>query len=561
MKRYILSLIALLLCLAMVLCACGKEDSTIATRPQRTEPGTTVPSVTEPADPTVPTEPNDPQDPVEPDEEIPHFSEMTYTRPDSDALLAALEKCEQLANGDKETLIAAIEEYVELLSDFLTNQRLAQIHYNLDLTDEAWEEEYNFCNDSIVTIQSRQDAMLRTLAACPYREDLETDDLFGEDFFDDYDGESLWTDTFTALMDQEQALQAEYYAVYAEITATGYIDDAGFNALAELYVEMVKLRQQIAKEAGYDNYSAYSYELEYNRDFTPAAAQSYIDAIAQELVPMYLEICGDDAFLYDLFEEQDRNATFSYVETLSAATGGSIAECFNLMNEHGLFNIAMSDTKMDSSFCTFLPDYMVPYVFVNPTGTNYDALTFTHEFGHFCNVYLSEGEESSIDVAEIFSQGLEYLSLCYGTGGLDQLAMFNSLCVYVEQSMFADFELAVYSIPADQLSVETLQETFGNTLKKFGMYEDPLDDTSFVSIPHFYISAQYVISYVVSNDAALQLYQMELQNPGSGLKCYMDNLSTEEDQLLSFLQSAGLESPFSDGRITDVKETFESVLK
>jgi hypothetical protein len=41
----------------------------------------------------------------------------------------------------------------------------------------------------------------------------------------------------------------------------------------------------------------------------------------------------------------------------------------------------------------------------------------------------------------------------------------------------------------------------------------------------------------------------------------MDNLSTDEDQLLSFLQSAGLESPFADGRITDVKETFENVLK
>lgn len=561
MKRHILSLIALLLCLTMVLCACGQEEAAIATRPSRAEPTTMEPSVTEPAEPTDPTLPSEPQDPAEPDKEIPHFSEMTYTRPDSAALLASLDKCEQLADGDKDPLIAAIEEYVELLSNFLTNQRLAQIHYNLDLTDKTWEEEFNFCNESIVTIQSRQDAMLRKLAACPYREDLETEDLFGEDFFDDYDGESIWTDTFTALMDQELALQTEYYAVYAEATATGYIDDAGFNALAELYVEMVKLRQQIAREAGYDNYSTYAYELEYNRDFTPAAAQAYIDAIAMELAPMYLEISQDSWFLYGLFEAQDRPATFAYVEKLAAAAGGSIAECFNLMNEHGLYNIALSEKKMDSSFCIFLPDYMVPYVFVNPTGTNYDSLTFTHEFGHFCNGYLSEGEEPGIDVAEFFSQGLEYLSLSYGTGGLDQLAMFSSLGVYVEQSMYADFELAVYNIPEDQLSVEALRNAFGNTLKKFGMYSDLVDETSFVAIPHFYVSPQYVISYVVSNDAALQLYQMELLNPGSGLTCYMDNLSTDEDQLLSFLQSAGLESPFADGRITDVKETFENVLK
>ena len=93
-------------------------------------------------------------------------------------------------------------------------------------------------------------------------------------------------------------------------------------------------------------------------------------------------------------------------------------------------------------------------------------------------------------------------------------------------------------------------------LEAFGV-----EDTLFVHITHFYVSPQYVISYVVSNDAALQLYQMELLNPGSGLACYMDNLTTAENQLLSFLAQAGMESPFAEGRINDVKETFQSIFK
>ncbi len=560
MNKQLFSLIALLLCLTMVLCACGQEDATIATRPSHTEPTTMEPSVTEPDEPTDPTLPLEPQDPTEPDTEIPHFSEMTYTRPDGEALLAALEKCGQLATGEKEPLIEAIEEYVELLSDFLTNQRLAQIYYNLDLTDESWETEFNFCNESIVSISSRQDALLRKLAASPYREDLESDDLFDADFFDDYDGESIWTEEFIALMDQELELQTKYYAVYAEATASGYIDDTGFNQLAELYLDMVKLRQKIANAAGYDDYITYAYETQYDRDFTPQQTRAYIDEIAAELAPLYNKTSNNTEFIYGLFEEQDSPTTFAYVSKLAEQTGGSIAECFALMNDHGLFNITLSEKKMDSSFCIFLPDYMVPFVFLNPTGTNYDSLTLTHEFGHFCNGYLSEGAEPNIDVAEFFSQGLEYLSLSYGTGGLDEMMMYTSLCTYVEQAMYTDFELTVYSIPENQLTVNALRTAFGNSLKKFGMYRDTLGDTSFVAIPHFYVSPHYVISYVVSNDAALQLYQMELLNPGSGLACYMDNLATNEDQLLSFLNQAGLNSPFAEGRITDVKETFARIL-
>ena len=70
----------------------------------------------------------------------------------------------------------------------------------------------------------------------------------------------------------------------------------------------------------------------------------------------------------------------------------------------------------------------------------------------------------------------------------------------------------------------------------------------------------YVFSYIVSNDAALQLYQMELENPGSGLACLNENLDVQEPYFLAFLEQAGLESPFAPGRLREVKATFESAL-
>jgi hypothetical protein len=65
---------------------------------------------------------------------------------------------------------------------------------------------------------------------------------------------------------------------------------------------------------------------------------------------------------------------------------------------------------------------------------------------------------------------------------------------------------------------------------------------------------------VVSNDAALQLYQMEKAQASSGLICLRENMTTQQGYFLAFLREAGLKSPFADGRILEVKETLQSVL-
>ena len=56
---------------------------------------------------------------------------------------------------------------------------------------------------------------------------------------------------------------------------------------------------------------------------------------------------------------------------------------------------------------------------------------------------------------------------------------------------------------------------------------------------------------MVSNDAAVQIYQQELQNPGAGRDTYQRSLATEQEYFLAFLEEAELESPFD--RVEDVK--------
>ena len=89
----------------------------------------------------------------------------------------------------------------------------------------------------------------------------------------------------------------------------------------------------------------------------------------------------------------------------------------------------------------------------------------------------------------------------------------------------------------------------------YGFESMDWDPRDLVTVPHFYSNPMYIISYVVSNDAALQLYQRELEQPGGGSGIYLEQLATEESYFLAFLDQAGLQSPF--GRLDAVKELME----
>lgn len=494
------------------------------------------------------------------------FENMEYTRPDLSQMDEALDNCLQSAadGDDLDELVMYISTLNLISSDFQTNYLLAYIHYSMDMTDTYWETEYNYCAQQSSTMQAAVDRLMYALADCDLRDELETEEYFGAGYFDDYDGESLWTEAFTALMEQETALINQYYDLSSQALAVELYSEAYYNVygkqMEDVFAQLVKLRQQIAAEAGFDSYPEFAYDFYFSRDFTPAQAVSYLNDIRTELVPLYTQL--DDLSVWEEgYRSCSEAQTYQYVEQMAAAMGGQVNEAFHLMDSAGLYHISYGENKYNASFEVFLPDYMAPFVFMNPSMTSRDKLTFAHEFGHFCNDYASGGTTVGIDVAEFFSQGMEYLSLFYvdGASRLEGLKLADSLCVYVEQAAFADFEDQVYRLSAEELTAENIRALYGKTIEAYG-FGELVDSRSYVTVGHFFTSPMYVISYVVSNDAAMQLYQMEMAQEGSGLSCYMENLATEQDEFLAFVKEAGLKSPFEPGRIQAVKETFEKVL-
>ena len=493
------------------------------------------------------------------------FADMEYVRPDMSALRKSLDGALEQAQTaeDVDVLMEAVYDLYIRYYDFSTNSSLAQIHYFLDMTDIYWEKEYGWCMEQSAEVSAGMDQLLHILADSPLRAELESGEFFGEGFFDMYEGDSLWDETFTALMESESALVDAYYALSAQAATVEYYSEEYFSGVGlqieEVFLELIQVRQDIAEYAGYESFPEFAYEFYHYRDYTPEQAQGYVDQIRTELAPMYREL--DDSVWDPMYEACTESQMLDYVRRCAENMGGVTADAFGLMEELKLYDISYSPNKYDASFEVFLISYYTPFVFVNPMGSTRDQLTLAHEFGHFCNDYAAGGSGVGVDVAEVFSQGLEYLSLCYcdGTDALTRMKLADSLSVFVEQALYASFENQVYLL--EDPTMEDVRALYGEIHEGFGFGDLGRDYRDYTLVPHFFMSPMYVISYVVSNDGAMQIYAKELESKGAGVKLWEDSLYSMELGYMAFAEEAGLESPFAEGRVEELRKIFEEKLK
>lgn len=490
----------------------------------------------------------------QPDIPVIPYSQMEYTRPDLARLQTLLDEACALAQGkDADAILAKVDEFFEAYDWFYTASALANIRYSADLSDGYWAEENTFCAAAAPTAEQMVDTLYAALADSPCRQKLEQD-YFGIGGLEGYGEESLWSDEMVALMERENLLISQYYAQSNRSSSILGWFSPGLKESAQTLADLIAVRSQMAACAGYDSYEALANELYYYRDYDPEELSDYLTAIRDTLVPLYLSA-------WETVEEESDcspQQALDFVRQAAQAMGGTVWDAFRLMEEAGLYDIEAGRNKFDSCFEVFLPSYQEPFLFLCPYGTASDQLTLAHEFGHFCNDYASLGTIAGVDVCEVFSQGFEYLALLYHPEAeeLTRYKMADSLATYVEQAAYARFEQQMYLLP--EPTVQDLCDLYTQVAAEYGLVDDDFSPWDFVTIPHFYSNPMYISSYIISNDAALQLYQLEQDEPGRGLKLYQGSLDTQQPYFMAFLEEAGLESPFAPGRLEAAAETFRA---
>ncbi len=596
-------LFALLLCLCMLLGACSAT-------PDPTQPTTetTTETTTGTEQPTESTTPNIPEDTRDlytyipfaeferdytPYETISSFSEIEYVRPDAQSLcdrFAALQK--QVEDGA--TAAEVLEAYEPIFKDYLyfdTMSSYAYIRYTLNLNDSFFDEEYNWCEARGPEIEQAREKCYIVMAKSDIREELEADDIFGEDFFDFYDENEIYSnDRVVELMQQESELQSQYMALQSDMTITWkgeerLVDELlgsleyedylkayqlyyeKYNPLcADLYIQLIEIRKEIAAELDYDSYADFAYDYTYQRDYTPEEVEVYCQAIADEMVSLLWPALQSSAASSSAKSMDECLALFS---DAVKRIGGAVQMSYDVMQEYDLYDVTVSTSKMPGSYMSYLNSYELPFVYISPQGTLNDFLTISHEFGHFVDGYVNCGGSSSIDCAEIYSQGLEFLTMeAADLKHSEKKALLtgkfaDSVMVFLGQACYAEFEHRAFA--EENLTAERLNEIYLECNEMFGMSMlyagmEHLLAPGWIDIQHFFIAPYYVISYCVSNDAALQIYQAE-QEDGSGLDLYYRLLNLpRESKLLELMELAEMESPLNPERVKELADFLDDSL-
>ncbi|MBE6928398.1 MAG: hypothetical protein E7467_07945 [Ruminococcaceae bacterium] len=602
---------ALLLCLVMLLTACGGEGKKpTEQKVQATffgsseKPTEQTKETTEPTESTKPTESEEKTEPTHtPYEEYERdtntlwkersFHEIVYERPDDQKILdgfkALLELIESGADCDE-----ILEAYRPLNADtmiFSTMASYAYIRYSLDLNDTFYDEEYKWTEERTPVLAQAEEKCLLAMAKSDARDALE-EEYFGEDFFVFYEQNPVYSnDRVVELMQEESALQAEYMALQNEKTITWKGEERSVDALldddslayedymkvvstyydkynpqcSEILAKLIRVRNEMAQELDYESYAHFAYAYFFRRDYTPEDVEKYLDDIALNMQNLYFTAARNDYSVPMKTEE-----TMRQLKRVAYGLGDEFATAYDFMEAYDLYDISESASKMPGSYATYLSAYGMPFMYISPTNEINDLMTASHEFGHFVDAYINGNETISIDCNEIFSQSLEYLALDEADLNDEECTELrksqaaNAVQVFLSQACYADFEMQIYQLEDEELTAENFNRIYAECIEKYLYEVDGMEDIygpGWFEVLHFFVSAHYVISYCTSLDAALQVYQLHLED-GNGLELYRKLLSLAPERSINeLLKLAEMTSPFAEGRMEDLADFLYEQMK
>jgi len=205
-----------------------------------------------------------------------------------------------------------------------------------------------------------------------------------------------------------------------------------------------------------------------------------------------------------------------------------------------------------------------PYLLLNHNDDYNSLTTMAHEWGHAMHSLYSQQSQPfdtafyATFIAEIPSTSLELIlqdhmeriaasdeeRLFYLGSALESFRL-----VFFRQTMFAEFELALYEAAerGEALSGERISEMYGEILRRYHGHDegvlliDDLYTNEWMFIPHFYYN-MYVFQYATSQTAGTALYARIVNEGAAGVENYKNLLRAGgSDYPFALLTRAGVD--------------------
>jgi M3 family oligoendopeptidase len=553
------------------------------------------------------------------------FKDFKYERPDLEDfikktkdLLAKIGEDESLEVEEK-----AIEKMFALNDEIESMITLVSIRNSLNTKDEFYEQEQDFFNDNIPKLQEYDNLFKKKILKSKNRKGLEN--RFGELMFKQAETElKTFSPEIIPLLQKENKLSTEYSKLLAsaEIEFEGktynlsqmgpflqnldrnirhqaQLKVSGFfaeneNQIDRIYDDMVKVRDEMAKSLGYENYIQLGYDRLGRLDYNHLDVKNYRDQIYRDVVPLVQSLKEraakrigiENPKSYDLAlsfnngnptPKGDRawqvNVAKNMYEEMSEQTKAFI----NFMIDQDLLDLDSVPGKAGGGYCTYIPKYKTPFIFANFNGTSHDVDVLTHEAGHAFQVYSSRDNFPpyrwpTYEAAEIHSMSMEFLAWPWIDGffkedtekykfyHLDSSISFLPYGVAVDE-----FQHEIYQNP--EMTPDERKATWRRIEKKYLPFKD-YDDDSFMEKGtywyrqgHIFGSPFYYIDYTLAQICAFQYWVKSRKDHLEAFQSYLSLCKLGgKKSFVNLIESVGLNNPFVDGTVKKVIEPIKAYL-
>lgn len=497
-----------------------------------------------------------------------------------------------------------------------------QIKMTCDTTNKEYEEAFTFfCMEIQPKLQQYADELNKKLIRCPFTSQLDKEKYFtylrkvnkSIEFFRE---ENIPIQAELSVMQQqfgaiaglmsvevngkEYTLQqaAKFLQstdrilredVYRKINNRRLQDKENLN---NLFNQLIQKRQEIAVNAGYQNYRDYRFEELGRFDYTKEDCYNFHEAVKLYVLPLVEKIYKKKKIKLQLTQLKpwDLEAEPEGITPLMPFTTGKelfektvecfkklhpfFANCLLKMNELGHFDLESRKGKAPGGYNCPLAESGAPFIFMNASGQMDDVITMVHEGGHAIHSFLSHNlelnafKEYPMEIAEVASMAMELFSMNYWDSYFDDQQLIKRakehqlervITIFPWIAIIDKFQHWIYE--NINHSLEEREAKWLSILQEFSVNEvDFTGLKEYRSIAwqkqlHLFEVPFYYIEYGIAQLGAIGLWRQYKQNPQQALVNYINALSLGGTKTLPELyNTAGLNFNLSPNYIKKLME-------
>ncbi|HXS37160.1 MAG TPA: M3 family oligoendopeptidase [Flavipsychrobacter sp.] len=360
--------------------------------------------------------------------------------------------------------------------------------------------------------------------------------------------------------------------------------------LNDLFNKLLDRRQQIARNAGFDNYRDYKFKELGRFDYTPEDCFKFHDAVREHIMPLQAMLIKhrQQRLGLDQMRPWDTDAEPVGVQPLHPFETGKeltrkaievftdlrsyFGQCLNTMVDMHRLDLESRKGKAPGGYNCPLAETGVPFIFMNAAGTVGDVITMMHEGGHAIHSFLTHSlelnafKEYPMEIAELASMSMELFSMEHWDiffkdndelhrAQLEEMERVISVLPWI--ATIDKFQHWLYTHPGH--TIEEREKEWMNIINEFstGLTDwsgfEEYRKNLWQKQLHLFEVPFYYIEYGIAQLGAIAMWRQYRQNKEQALDNYMKALSLGYTKTLKELYAtAGIKFDFSPAYVKEL---------